>query len=71
MSSGWREKGQTDGFILYKAKDEKDKIVFMSRVMFVSLMYFILLLFPIINLNSSSLLNISNVTVTADSFMIR
>lgn len=46
MSSGWREKGQTDGFILYKTKDEKeedkkDKIVFMSRVIFVSLMYFI------------------------------
>ena len=24
MSSGWREKGQTDGFILYKTKDEKE-----------------------------------------------
>lgn len=86
LSSGWREKGQQtdgffffligDGFILYKTKDEKkedkkDKLVFMSRVMFVSLMYFILLLFPIINSNSSSLLNISNVTVTAGSFMIR
>ena len=76
MSSGWRDKGQTDGFILYKTKDEKEvdekrqnSIHVTCYVCLYNVFYF--LLFPIINLNSSSLLNISSVTVTADSFMIR